>query len=346
MWIEQINESSRSDDLKVAVGFSPRSSMAPGRRRVATHEKAVGLQSSLRDERCWRVTGPWAEALGYPRCLATRGEIRRQLWVGSSGWTDYVGHPDASSCKISVEQVALFKRDFMFNHERPVFFLEGFGPVVFALRSDIRDHFRNVGFADGERRVAVLPCETAESGKGLLNPRGRSAFYKLHRFADRCGRGNAEQKMNVVFDSADREGFQAVFAGDASDIRPDAVFDFGPNPRLAIFCAENDMAVQGSERIRHEVKLEIVKKSVQGRGLSGGKGGGSDDGETIFNCRYATRKSGVDLARGLKPTATIEASLREAGSGFVNIRIEMGSSLLGSGSFSEKTKMVSGGMKP
>lgn len=294
------------------MGFSPRTKIVRNRRRVATHGGLEGFQSPPRDERGWNLISAGGKAHRYPRYLAKRDDIyeepkAKHRWSGSAN--------DGLARKIPVEQVTLLKGDFMFDHERPVFFLAGFGPVVFALRSDIRNHFRNMGFADGERRVAVLPCETAESGKGLLDPRGRSAFYKLHRFADRCGRGNAEQKMNVVFDSADREGFQAVFAGDASDIRPDAVFDFGPNPRLAIFCAENDMAVQCSERIRHEVKLEMVKKSVQGRGLSGEKGGGNDDGETVFNCRYATRTVGVDLDRGLKPTATFGASLCEAGSG-------------------------------
>jgi hypothetical protein len=345
MWIEPLNESSRSDETRVAVGFSPRSSIVPGRRRVATHEDAAGFQSSLRDERGREAISPWTEVHGYPRGLATRGEIRRQLWVGSSGGTDYVGHPDASSCKISVEQVTLFKRDFMFNHERPVFFLEGFGPVVFALRSDIRDHFRNVGFADGECGVAILPCETVESGKGLFDPRGRSAFDQLHRFTDRCVRWDAEQKMDMVFDSTDGEGFQSVLASDASDIRPDSLFDVGTNPSLTIFCAENDMAVQGGEGVCHEMKLKRGEHEVQdNRTDFGGRGGQYGGARRVFNCRYATRDIGGQLIRGLKPTATLVASLREAGSGSANIRIETEPCLLGSGSFFQETGMVSEGM--
>ena len=55
---------SRSDAVKVAVGFSPRRAIPSSQRRVATLESRTTLHASLRDAGALTV-GPWAEAHGY-----------------------------------------------------------------------------------------------------------------------------------------------------------------------------------------------------------------------------------------------------------------------------------------
>jgi len=76
---------SRSEHLRVAVGFNPRWECPIEWRRVATRDARGGtracgrFQASLRDagEPMGNVSGwwclPWVETHGYPHRLATRG---------------------------------------------------------------------------------------------------------------------------------------------------------------------------------------------------------------------------------------------------------------------------------
>ncbi len=51
------------------------------------------------------------------------------------------------------------------------FFLEGSSAMVFSLVLDVRRNVGDVGFADGESTVAVLPCESLQVWKLRMNPR-------------------------------------------------------------------------------------------------------------------------------------------------------------------------------
>jgi hypothetical protein len=64
---------SRSDRMKVAVGFIPRLNARMEIRRVATLETAMTrLQASLRDACRMQTCFPWDKSHGYRHELATR----------------------------------------------------------------------------------------------------------------------------------------------------------------------------------------------------------------------------------------------------------------------------------
>jgi hypothetical protein len=178
----------------------------------------------------------------------------------------------------------------MLVEEHPVFFLERFHAMMFALTTDVFRHIGHLRLAHGECAVSVLPAKPAQTGKRLFDPRGRAAFDQLRRFADCQGRWKAEQKVNVVLDAANHRGLQPVFASDASEIRPDTFLDVGANPRFAILGAENDVAMEGCERVGHAVE-------------------GSEDRilrePKMFMRRSATRGIRSRSNRGMNPTATI-----------------------------------------
>ena len=47
--------------------------------------------------------------------------------------------------------------------------------------------------------------------------------------------------MNVIFDSADSQRRQVVFARDPADVVPDALFNLLVNEIASLFCAEDDV---------------------------------------------------------------------------------------------------------
>jgi hypothetical protein len=55
----------------------------------------------------------------------------------------------------------------------------------------------------------------------------------------------------MVLNASNHQGLHAVLARDAAKIRPDTVFNFRTNPGLAILGAENDVAMEGGERVGH-----------------------------------------------------------------------------------------------
>ena len=75
---------SRSDVLKVAVGFSPRNCAPPAPRRVATFENHPLAHAPLRDAALF-IAGQWAEAHGYYHSLAPRG-IQDSSFSANSRW--------------------------------------------------------------------------------------------------------------------------------------------------------------------------------------------------------------------------------------------------------------------
>ena len=87
--------------------------------------------------------------------------------------------------------------------ELPVFFLEGFFAVVFALIDDVLANVIEVGFGNGEGPIARLPGKWIKFGALGFDPFGRGLFSVFHGFADGSGAGQIEEEMCVVFDGID-----------------------------------------------------------------------------------------------------------------------------------------------
>ena len=71
----------------------------------------------------------------------------------------------------------------MADKKRQEFFLKRFYPMMFALVLDVGRDFRQVGFADAECSIFVLPRKTTHLWQGVLDPFGRAAFQQLQGFA-------------------------------------------------------------------------------------------------------------------------------------------------------------------
>src|SRR5579864_4732607 len=88
--------------------------------------------------------------------------------------------------------------------------------------------------------------------------------------------------MNMVINAANQNWFEIVLSCDSREVGPNAVFQRWCNPTLAIFGAENRVVVEAGVGVGH--------------------------GDSSVTTRRGASRSFV---RGLKPTATIESSLRD-----------------------------------
>src|SRR5260221_6377067 len=94
--------------------------------------------------------------------------------------------------------------------------------------------------------------------------------------------------MNVVLHAADHYGLHGVLTCDTAEIRPDALFNLGSQPRFAVFRAEDDVAME--------------------RGISVGHAGEHRRNWELQQQEFSSvaprRNSIWTLTRGLKSTAT------------------------------------------
>src|SRR5688572_23610776 len=135
--------------------------------------------------------------------------------------------------------------------ERAVLLLIRPRAMMLALIFDVNGHVGDARLADRKCAVAVLPGELAQIGERVVDPGGRSAFDELRGFRRRERRRRTEEHVNMVIDAAGFEGLHLVLAGDSSQVFPNPLFDLPPDPRLAIFGAENEMVMQGGVRVGH-----------------------------------------------------------------------------------------------
>jgi len=156
---------------------------------------------------------------------------------------------------------------------------------MFALVLDVGRDFRQVGFADAECAISILPRKTAHLWQGILDPFGRAAFQQLQGFAHGLRGWQGQRKMNVIRHSANQQGLHTIFAGNAAKEFPDTFLKVMCNPRFTVFGAENDVIMKRSEGICHAASLANCWR--------------------LFNRRSATEMHRGAQIRGLKAPATI-----------------------------------------
>ena len=69
-----------------------------------------------------------------------------------------------------VEDVAGVKRNFVALEECEIFFLEGFGSMMFTLILNVGNDFSNPRIAHRKCSVAILPAKVSELWKLIVNP--------------------------------------------------------------------------------------------------------------------------------------------------------------------------------
>ena len=87
--------------------------------------------------------------------------------------------------------------------------------------------------------ASSLPFEGASFGEFVVDPFRRASLDQLDRVGDVEGFGEREQKVNVVRDTADREEFHFVRAGDAADISVKTSLQVCVDHRAAVFGGED-----------------------------------------------------------------------------------------------------------
>lgn len=120
-------------------------------------------------------------------------------------------------------------------------FLECPLPVVFALVIDVCARVVDLRYADAERAVAHLPGEILVIGKGLVYPFRGVGLDELHRLGDVERRGQRDQKMNMILDTADRKSVGVDFARYAAQVGVEVFFEGMIDVRSPILGAEDAM---------------------------------------------------------------------------------------------------------
>jgi len=138
-----------------------------------------------------------------------------------------------------------------------VLLLECHTPVVLLLPFDIPDHRVPVRSTDAERAIAALPGESF-SGSCLVDPPRRGAFDFAHDRRDRHNRGDFDQRMDVILDSADRDRVTALISDDSAKVGKESLTDFGNERTAAFFRGEHHVKRYSCIR-RHGLRSTMRK---------------------------------------------------------------------------------------
>src|SRR4051812_32994365 len=101
--------------------------------------------------------------------------------------------------------------------------------MMFALVLNIPYYIRQVRLADRECSVTILPRETLEPTKLIVNPERRFSLEVLGNIAWRYSWRRHHQRMNVVFYAANLKSGHFVLTSYSTNIRPDPLFNFYSN---------------------------------------------------------------------------------------------------------------------
>jgi hypothetical protein len=88
----------------------------------------------------------------------------------------------------------------------------GLTPDVIGYRVELRDAYT-------KGAVFFLPGKEPLFGKGFVNPFRGTALNKLERFGNGNGGGQSQEKVNMVFYTADLERFEFILPGDPANER-------------------------------------------------------------------------------------------------------------------------------
>ena len=135
----------------------------------------------------------------------------------------------------------------------PVFVLECFLAMVFALVGDVLPHGFDIGFGYSEGTVACLPCECREFRALGFDPFRRRFFDIFDGFADGCGAPEVEQEVDVVFDGIDENGRGTQVLKDGGHVGVELGADVVGDEIFAVFGAEDQVDVEAGEGLWHRI---------------------------------------------------------------------------------------------
>ena len=89
---------------------------------------------------------------------------------------------------------------------------------MFLLTSDVMLYRLDLGKADGENAVTILPREIVQVGTFRFQPERRTAFDFLDHFRRLAGARERREQVNVIFHAAEDEGLAIVIRQDAAEV--------------------------------------------------------------------------------------------------------------------------------
>src|SRR5260370_10131611 len=90
--------------------------------------------------------------------------------------------------------------------------------VMFFLRLNVSNCVLNARHSNAESSVSFLPLECSLVGKCLVDPLRRVSFEELNGLRNRERRRNRQQRMHMIFDSANGQCFHFVFSRDTAQV--------------------------------------------------------------------------------------------------------------------------------
>ena len=83
--------------------------------------------------------------------------------------------------------------------------------MMLPLLPDVADGVFNLGMADAECAVALLPGKPTAAGEFFVDPFGGNTFDALDGLCQRQHRRDGKQDVDMVFDAADGRNSHATF---------------------------------------------------------------------------------------------------------------------------------------
>lgn len=123
------------------------------------------------------------------------------------------------------------------------FLLKRHFAMMLWLPTDILRYLVQLRNTNAERAVFFLSSKQTMLRKCVMHPFRRAAFDKLQRLRYRHRRGQGQQNVNMIFDTADLDRLHLVLARDATEERPKPFAQVRSDQGAAFFCAEDAMII-------------------------------------------------------------------------------------------------------
>jgi hypothetical protein len=119
------------------------------------------------------------------------------------------------------------------------------------LLPNIIRHGGKLRLADRECRETILPRKRFEARQFFVKTFRRDPLQVLDRFAQRQRTWEGNERVDMIFETADLDRPHTMFPRDAAEDFPYTCLDVVFKPALPILCAENDVAIKRRVGVRH-----------------------------------------------------------------------------------------------
>src|SRR4051812_7501474 len=123
--------------------------------------------------------------------------------------------------------------------------------MVLGLPGEIALHPLLMRVAHCERAITDLPGEPRQVGNGLMNPAGRIRLHGTQGLGDGNLFVERHEKMHVIGHTTRRQKGGALGSEDPTEVSIKARLESRRDERGPVFCREDQMMMNASERLGH-----------------------------------------------------------------------------------------------